>query len=705
MPSDADVVRRSVPIPLSTEFIPAGLARAMRGSVMGCTNHRGSSPWGGVTLLHCRIATFAAVALFLGGCGGQGDQAPETPGAGTPEKAAAKVSKIDAPPKVEKKPARTVSSIAGDRVTIVSDSINLTKQVEPSPFRFAEVAKEWGVDFVHFSGMVGEKHFPTANGSGVAIFDYDGDGRLDLYFATQTQLPLGTAESGPNRLYRNLGGGKYEDATEKSGLGFRGFCHGIIVGDVDNDGDPDVFLCNYGSNKLYVNEGDGTFRDASATAGVDRPSWSSGGAMLDYDNDGDLDIYVANYGRWNYPEDHQRVGDPERKIWLYSSPRTIVGVPHMFYRNNGDLTFTDVYDQVITVESDDADKKRVPHARTDGHGFGVVAADLNDDGLVDIYVANDMTPNFLFFNRGDGTFDDATELSGAAFDYNGTAQSGMGVDAEDVDGDGLPDLVVTNFAQEYATLYQNFGNRGFFDNTAFFGLASDTMPFVKWGTAFEDFDRDGWPDLFISNGHVDDNRRELGQPIDYEEIPLLFRNMNGKRFRLSTRDVGPYFEQKHVGRGAAFGDLDDDGDVDIVVNEKDRPAAILRNDTPTDNHWVRLSLQGTKSNRDAIGALAIVQTPKRTIYRQLKGGVSMESANDKRLLIGVGTDPIEKLTIVWPSGIVSEVEKPELDREHKLVEPADREPTLPYGQPRIKGRKPPGETKADAEAARKPEGS
>ncbi|MDG3003989.1 CRTAC1 family protein [Paludisphaera mucosa] len=652
-------------------------------------------------------AAFAAL-LALAGCGGGGGGPdPEARPAGKVAAASGRpgpTSKPSTPRPTAKKPAQAVSSIPGDRVTLVTSSVVLSKQTESSPFRFAEVSKEWGVDFVHFSGMVDEKHFPTANGSGVAIFDYDGDGRLDLYFATQTLLPLGTAEKGSNRLFRNLGDGRFEDATERSGLGFRGFCHGVVVGDVDNDGDRDVFLCNYGPNRLYRNNGDGTFLDVSAKAGVDRPSWSSGGAMLDYDNDGDLDVYVANYGRWNYPEDHARVGDAEKKIWLYASPRSIVPVKHMLYRNNGDLTFTDVFDQAITVETevvtgqkeevdpktgakkkvDVVEKKREPHPRADGHGFGVVAADLNDDGLVDLYVANDMNPNFLFFNRGDGTFDDATELSGAAFDYNGVAQSGMGVDAEDVDGDGFPELFVTNFAQEYATLYQNFGNRGFFDNTAFFGLASDTMPFVKWGTGLVDFDADGWPDVFISNGHVDDNRRKLGQPIDYEEPAQLFRNMDGKRFRLSTRDVGPYFEQKHVGRGAAFGDIDDDGDVDIVVNEKDRPAAILRNDTPTKNHWIRLALQGTKSNRDAVGSLAIVETPKRTIYRQLKGGVSMESANDPRLTIGVGADPIDRLTIVWPSGIVTTLEKPDLDREHRLVEPADQAPTMLYGQPRVK---------------------
>ena len=596
-------------------------------------------------------------------------------------------------------------------MSVLTNAVTLTKQTEPSPFRFTEVSREWGIDFTHFSGTQHEKHFPTANGSGVAIFDYDGDGLFDLYFASATLLPLGTAEKGPNRLYKNLGGGRFEDVTERSGLGFRGYCHGVIVGDIDNDGDRDVFLCNYDRNKLYVNNGDGTFKDVSKEAGVDVQRWSSGGAMLDYDNDGFLDIYVAVYGVWNYPEDHHNVGDVEKKIWLYTSPRSIKTTKHMFYHNNGDGTFTDVYDKVLmverekpgaTVEKEQIDpktgekkmvevavKERVPNPRSDGHGFGVVTADLNDDGLIDIYVANDMTPNYVFLNHGDGTFDDVTETSGAAYDSNGSAQSGMAADAEDVDGKGLPSLYVTNFANEYNTLYQNFGKGVFFDNTAFFGMASDTMPFVGWGSGLFDFDKDGWPDVFVSNGHVDDNRHLLGQAVDYEEIPLLFRNIEGRRFRLSTRDVGPYFDQKHVGRGVAFGDLDNDGDIDIVVNEKDRHAAVLRNDTPTDNHWVRLALQGTKSNRDAVGTLVMIDNGKRIICRQAKGGVSLESANDPRLVIGVGPNPIKTMTIVWPSGIVTEMTDVALDQEHKIVEPKDQKPSAPYGEPRVRKLIPP----------------
>ena len=561
------------------------------------------------------ILVVVGASTGLSGCGASTSSVSPTPGlapviAPVDSRGIAAGAKRGNSPSSSQGPdkGKMVSNIAGDRLTIIPSTVVLTKQTESSPFRFAEIAREAGIDFVHFSGMNEEKHFPTANGSGVAIFDYNNDGLLDLYFATATLLPLGTAEKGPNRLYKNLGNNKFQDVTEASGLGFRGFCHGIISGDIDNDGDQDVFLCNYGSNKLYLNNGNGTYKDISKEAGIDAPNWSSGGAMLDYDNDGFLDIYVTNYGRWNYPEDHIRVGDAQKKVWLYASPRSIKTVKHLFYHNNRNRTFTDVLDKVMTAEHDVEDpvtktkkKERRPESRGDGHGFGVVTADVNNDGLIDIFVANDMNPNFLFLNRGDGTMEDVSEISGAAYNINGMAQSGMGVDAEDVNGDGLPELFVTNFANEYSTLYQNFGKGIFYDNTPFFGLASDSMPWVKWGCALADFDSDGWPDCFIANGHVDNNRRDLGQPVDYEEIPLLFRNFGGKRFRISTRDVGPYFDTKHVGRGAAFGDIDNDGDIDIVVNHKDGAPALLRNDTKTGNHWIRFALEGTKSNRDAIG--------------------------------------------------------------------------------------------------------
>jgi hypothetical protein len=544
------------------------------------------------------------------------------------------------------------------------------KPPEPNPFRFTEIAQEAGLDFVHVSGMTAEKHYPTANGSGVAIFDFDGDGRMDLYFATATFLPLGQARTGPNRLYRNRGDGRFEDATERSGLGFQGFCHGIIAADLDNDGDQDIVLCNYGPNVLFRNNGDGTFTDISREAGIDRPGWSSGGAALDYDNDGDLDLYIANYGQWLWPEDDQVCTEatiehsrspldpsrgspsPARKPnRVYCGPKTIKTIKHVLYRNDGGLRFTDVTDQAGV-------------GRTDGHGFGVVAADLNGDGRIDLYVANDTDPNFLFLNRGDGTFDDVTEISGAGYDGHGQTQSGMGVDAEDIDGDGRPELFVSNFDNEYNTLYANLGGGSFLDNTPALGLV-DNEAAIGWGCALADFDNDGWPDCFVTNGHVDDNRRNAA----YAQRPTLYANLAGRRFRETREGAGDYFTTGHVGRGAAFGDLDDDGDIDIVINHKDGPPALLRNDSPAKHAWIRLKLVGTRSNRDAIGARVEVEAGGWTIVRQRKGGCSLESSNDPRLLIGLGAvTKVDRVTVRWPSGAVSVREHLATGKTHKIVE-------------------------------------
>jgi len=506
--------------------------------------------------------------------------------------------------------------------------------------------------------MTPEKLFPTANGSGVAIFDYDGDGKLDLYFATGNTLPLPAKPAASNRLYKNLGGGKFRDETDRSGLGFRGYCHGITVGDIDNDGDPDVFLSNYGGDALYVNNGNGTFTEVGRAAGLFRPgTWSSSAAFLDYDGDGYLDLYVSRYGDWEYPRDVQFCGDAQRKIRRYCPPAVLKTVKHTLFRNNGNRTFTDVTDQAGL-------------GRADGHGFAVVAADLDGDGKTDLYVANDKDPHFLYLNKGDGTFRDVSEQSGAAYDIGGVTQSGMGVDAEDIDGDGRPELFVTNFANEYDTLYRNLGQGNFLDVTANFGLAIDSLPWIGWGCILADLDNDGWPDAVVANADVDDNAESLGKPLGYTQPPLLHHNRAGRQFRLANRGAGAYFEGRHLGHGLAVGDFDDDGDLDLVISHKDGPPAILRNDTPNGNHWIRFVLVGTRGPRDAIGARVEVEAGGRVITRLKKSGHSLMSSHDPRILVGLGAAvAVDRVLIRWPSGAISTLERPVVGRTHEVVEP------------------------------------
>jgi hypothetical protein len=531
-------------------------------------------------------------------------------------------------------------------------------QTDRAPFQFLDILPGSGVSFIHVSGMTEAKQFPTANGSGVAIFDYDNDGKLDLYFATGNLLPLDAGQSMPNRLYKNLGGGRFRDVTEESGLGFRGYCHGAIVADIDNDGDQDVFLANYGGDALFLNNGNGTFTDISGSAGVSRRgTWSSSAAFLDFDGDGRLDLYVSRYGDWQWPRDDRFCGDAVHKIRRYCSPKELRSVRHALLHNQGNCRFTDATETAGI-------------ARSDGHGFGVVAADLDGDGRIDLYVANDQDPNFVFFNRGDGTFHDATYDSGAGLNISGRTSAGMGVDAEDVDGDGRPELFVTNFQEEYNTLFRNLGQGVFMDVTANFGLVVESLPWIGWGCAVVDLDNDGWPDIVVANGHIDDNAKVFGQPTAYAQPPELYHNVRGTRFRLANSGAGPYFGTTHVGHGLAVGDLDDNGGLDLVISHKDGPPAILRNDCRAGGRWIRLKLLGARSNRDAIGAHVVVTAGGRTIHRQRKGGCSLMSSHDPRILIGLGEAPESvQVTVEWPSRAVTRFERLATNQTHQIIEP------------------------------------
>jgi enediyne biosynthesis protein E4 len=521
--------------------------------------------------------------------------------------------------------------------------------------RFREVDRSGGIGFTHISGNSPEKHYPTANGSGVAMLDYDGDGRLDLYFATTRNLPLDAATTSQgNKLYRGHGDGTFEDVTERAGVGFRGFCHGVAAGDVDNNGFPDLYLTNYGPNVLYLNNGDGTFHTAR-DFGAECRSWSTAAAFLDYDGDGRLDLYVSCYGHWGYDEPHPFCGDKSKAVRMYCPPTMIPPAPHFLFRNRGDGTFEDV-------------TQRAGVFRRDGRGMGVVAADVNRDGRIDLYVANDMCPHFLFLNRGDGTFEDATDTSGAAVTESGHCQGGMGVDVEDLDGDGYPELFVTNFDGEYNTIHRTTDGRNFEDVSARSGIVRDSMPDVGWGCALADLDSDGWPDMMTINGHVDDNLAQLGRDGEYAQRAKIWRNIGRGRFKL-VADVGPFFAVGHAGRGAAFGDLDNDGDIDVVINRMDgRPAVLLNESQPA--HWIRMELIGTRSNRSAIGTAVEVHVGGRVLHRQVKGGGSYASANDPRLVVGLGgAERVERVEILWPSARSTTLANPALDCTHRVVEP------------------------------------
>ncbi|GIW96623.1 MAG: hypothetical protein KatS3mg110_4664 [Pirellulaceae bacterium] len=524
------------------------------------------------------------------------------------------------------------------------------------PVWFAQVTDETGIDFVHRSGNSPEKPFPSANGSGIAVLDYDRDGWEDLYFATGTDFPLDPDRTEPyNRLYRSVGPWRFHHVTQAAAVAHAGFSAGVAVGDFDNDGFPDVYVTCYGRNCLFHNLGDGTFERIEQQAGVDDKRWGASAAWLDGNNDGWLDLYVCNYAKWTL-ETHQYCGDRTRNIRVHCSPTSVEPEDDVYYVNQQDGTFRDA--------TQEAGLRVAP-----GRGQGVVAADLNQDGWIDIYVANDLNANMLFFNRGDGTFDDESERSGTAHDWRGTNQAGMGVEAGDYNSDGRIDLIVTNYSDEHNVVYENLDGRFFRDNSRAANLVAGSLKWIGWGVALVDFDTDGAADLLVTNGHVDDNRHLLGQDAPYRQPPLLWKG-NRRRFELLD-SPGDYFQGRHVGRALVVFDPNHDGVPDVVIGHQDEPPALLENRIGKADRVALVTLRGLSHNRDAIGATLLVHTAHGLQAKPVKSGASYLSSSTLTQFVTFASDEPEYLVEVrWPGGAVSRIETVRPMFHYEVYEPA-----------------------------------
>jgi hypothetical protein len=540
--------------------------------------------------------------------------------------------------------------------------------------KFADVTRQAGIDFRHFDGRTDMEYIMDETGAGVAWLDYDQDGLLDLFFVQCDAIVPPYPNPRPTcKLYKNLGGGRFKDVTAEVGLAHVGFAQGAAVGDIDNDGFPDLFLTCYGKpNVLYRNVQDGKggrrFVDATTQAGLGdhpdwhtRPNYSTSAAFLDYNNDGFLDLFVCSYVRIDMQHYPECLGPAGRRRGP-CPPSRFEGTHSVLYRNNGNGTFTDV-------------SKEAGIDQVTGKALGVVCLDLDGDGLTDIFVACDGVPNFLFRNLGNGTFESIGPMSGCAVNLAGTPQAYMGVDADDLHGQGRPDLYVTAFARETDTVFRNEGNCQFLDVTQGSGVGPPSWPGLAFGLCLLDADHDGNLDVFVSNGHVSRHIDEDGDPLNtFRQKPQFYRGDGKGRFHDISATLGPYFQEPHVGRAVAYGDFDNDGHMDLALNNSGEAAVLLHNETKTPYHWLRLELRGTKSNRDAAGACVTVHAGGRKIVRHRKGGGSYLSAHDPRLLIGLAeATRVDRVEIRWPGkGPVQVVGPLDVDRGYRITEGSDK---------------------------------
>ncbi len=514
---------------------------------------------------------------------------------------------------------------------------------------FRDVAPEAGLNFQHHNDASSEYHLPEIMGAGGALFDFDGDGDLDVLLLQGRPLANGAPKQGATlgpHLFRNdlapgvPGAGlHFTDVTERSGLVPGDYGMGVAVGDYDGDGRPDLYITNYGPNRLYRNSGQGTFADvtASAGSGLDDPRWSTSATFTDYDGDGDLDLFVANYVDFSVAGS-KKCYDPAG-VRDYCGPLQFRPVPDRLFRNNGDGTFTDVSETSGIT-------------RAAGPGLGVVGADFNGDGRCDFYVANDGMANQLWLNQGDGRFEDGALMAGAAFTMDGQAEGSMGIASGDPDNDGDLDLVVTNITGEGAAFYENLGHGQFEDRRIAAGLGAATRPYTGFGTDWFDYDNDGWLDLFVANGAVTIQEALRGERFRFRQKNQLLRNVGGIRFRDVSDGAGPGLQLSDVSRGAAFGDVDNDGDVDILVTTNGGPARLLLNELPPASHWLEVRLQGTADNRDGLGArVGLRMKGGRTLWRRAHTDGSYLSASDPRVHFGLAdAASVDAVVVEWPRG-------------------------------------------------------
>ncbi len=525
---------------------------------------------------------------------------------------------------------------------------------------FEEVpATASGITWVHENAMSPERYLPETMGPGVAFFDYDNDGAMDLYMVNSGPADFYKPEAPlKNALYRNNGDGTFSDVTDKAGVAGGTFGMGVAAGDLDNDGHPDLLVTSYGPPILYRNNGNGTFSDVTAKSGLSKaPAWTTSAVWFDYDNDGRLDLFFCSFVEFSLGQ-NVFCGDNKIGRRFYCIPRVFRPTASALFRNNGDGTFADV-------------SAGTDIARAMGKALGVVATDINNDGLMDLFVANDTVQNFLFANRGGGKWEEIGLAAEVGFSANGTPRSGMGVDAADLDQDGRQDLFVANVDQEMFSLYKNDGNEFFSDVAAVHGISQATRLLSGWGLKFFDFDNDTHIDLLLADGHPDDMIEQYSNQVKYKEPLLLFRNNGSGRLQNVSSTSGPVFTKSFPARGLTVGDYNNDGRIDVCIGNNGEAPILLKNNAGEGHHWIGLKLQGTATNRDAIGATITWSVGGQKRARLKTSGGSYLSSHDPREVLGLGpATTLDYVEIKWPlpSGKVERFTDLPVDRYVTIVE-------------------------------------